>query len=103
MQRPVAVVEAIHPYGVVEIARRFPVNGHDIEGAEVAPAGDFSLRNRTRNRLRLRQHVIRKAVRDMVRADQDLDVDPKSSGWPRISVMRPWDDPRPCRSRESRR
>ncbi len=80
MQSPVPVLQFFDAHGVVEIARRLAVDGDDVKGPEIRAAGDLFGRDGSRNRTRLFQHVFRKAMGNMVRADQDLNVDPEVAG-----------------------
>ena len=74
LQLPVAVFEALHVHGVVEIARRFAVDRDDRQIAEIAPARALGVAHRMRRGGSLRQHFRRKFVRQMMLANQDLDV-----------------------------
>src|SRR6185312_6031365 len=82
LQRPMPVSQRLNPHGVVEITRRFAVDGHDIQFAKVAAAGEFVRGNRPGNGAGLFQNIIRKAMRNMVRPDEDLDVDAEIAGQP---------------------
>ena len=55
LQLPVAVFEALDVHGIVEIARRLPVNRDDWQIAEIAPAGALRVAHRMRHGGRLRQ------------------------------------------------
>src|ERR1700720_1584101 len=59
------------------MAGRFAVDSADVELPEVAPLGDLLLWDRPGYRPRLLQNILRKLVRDVVRANQDFDVDAK--------------------------
>ena len=88
LQRIVAVVEALHPDRVIKIARCFAVDRDDIERPEIAAPRDLAGGDRTGNGLRLLQHVFRKTVRDVMRADHNLNVDAEI-----IGVTQNLDDP----------
>ena len=75
LQRVIAVGQPVHPHGVVEIAGGFAVDGDDVEFAKIAAAGDLFVRDAAGNGSRLIEHVIGKMMRDVMRADQDFDVD----------------------------
>ena len=86
VQRVVAVRQAVHPDGVVEIARGFAVDGDDGHVAEIAAA--FELRRGDRGRDRpapARRTSGGKLVRQVVLADDDLDVDAEIVGMARGS------------------
>ncbi len=82
--------EALHPHGVVEIARGFAVDGDDIELAKIAAAGELVGRNRRRES---------RAPAPARRRETDAGCDARGSGsrrrcrsrpgWPRISMTRP--------------
>ena len=76
----VAVGQAIYPDGVVEIAGGFAVDGDDGERAEIAAAGEFRLADGLRHAFGLLHHFGRKAVREVVFADDDFDVDAEIVG-----------------------
>ena len=80
LQRVMAVFQPVHPNGIIEIAGGFAVDCDDFERAKIPAAGELSLWDRPRKRARLFEHVIGKLVRDVVRADQNLDVDTKIVG-----------------------
>src|SRR5579871_2931605 len=80
LKREIAVLEFLDPHGVVEIASGFAVDGDDIEAAEILTPRDFLRRNRSRYRASLRNRLIRKTVRNMMRADQDFDVQAEVAG-----------------------
>ena len=66
----------VHPDGVVEVARRFAVDGDDVHAAEVAPALAVPRAAITSGMAcGLLHHLRREAVRQVVLADDDLDVD----------------------------
>ncbi len=75
LQGEAAVIQALHPDGVVEIARGFAVDGDDIERAEIAAAGKFGFRDRSGKRARLGENLVGEMMRDVMRADEDFDVD----------------------------
>ncbi len=75
LQRVVAIRETVHPDGVIEIARGFAIDGHDVERAEILAASQLVGANGVREVLRLVQNFGRKMMRDMVLADDDFDVD----------------------------
>src|SRR5688572_7815724 len=77
MQLEVPSRQTVHPYGVVEIARGFAVNGHDGQVAKVAAECDLRLRDGGGDALRVLDHVEREAVGNMMLADHDLDVNAK--------------------------
>ena len=80
LQRPVAVAQRLHPHGVVEIARGFAVDGDDIQLAKIAAAGELVRRNRPGNCARLFQNLVGKVMRDVMRTDENLDVDAEIVG-----------------------
>ena len=82
LQLPVAVFEALHVHGVVEIARRFAVDRDDRQIAEIAPPGALGIAHRMRRGGGFRQHFRGKFVRQMMFADQDLDVHAEIAGPP---------------------
>ena len=65
----------LHDDRVVEIARRLSIDCHNGQSAEVAPLVDFVSGNDGLGILRFGQHGGRKAMRQMMLADHDLDVD----------------------------
>ena len=75
VQREMAGRQTVHPHGVIKIARRFAVDGVNIELTEVAPPFGFRGGDRRRDALRLFQYVGRKPVRDVVLANDGLDID----------------------------
>ncbi len=75
LQLEVAVGQVAHGDGVVEVARCLAVDGDDREAAKVAAMAEFACGNDFFDALRLVQHGVRKAMRDVVLADDDLDVD----------------------------
>ena len=89
VQGVVAVGEVVHPDGVVEVAGGFAVDGDDVEGAEVAAGGDFVGGDDGAHRLGLLEHLGGEAVRQVVLADDDFDVDAEVASRPRISMTRP--------------
>jgi hypothetical protein len=74
LQRVVAVVQPLHPHGIVEIARRLAVDGDDIERPKVLPPGDLVFRNHCADRLRLLDRRHGKPMGDVMLADHHLDV-----------------------------
>ena len=79
LQSIATVREAIHPHSVVEVTCGLAVNRDDVQAPEILPAtGVSDVRaafDHRRNALRLFDHVSREAVRDMVLANHDLDID----------------------------
>src|SRR6185503_6210681 len=75
VQGIVAVGELIHPDRVVEIASGFPIDGDDRHVAKVAAAAQFGIGNRLGNGLRLLDYFGRELVRQVVFANNDLDID----------------------------
>ncbi len=69
-----------HPHGVVEIPRGFAVDGDDIEVAKIAAAGELGRRNRSGNGAGLFQNLVGKVMRDVMRTDENLDVDAEVVG-----------------------
>ena len=68
--------QAPHGDGVVEVARRLAVDGHDGQRAKVAAvAAVWPARNHSVELLRLLQDLDRKVVRQVEFADDDLDID----------------------------
>src|SRR5260221_14126071 len=74
MKRIVAAGDAIPPYGIVEIASRFPIDGNDVHVAKILTACKLVEPDDVRITLRLLQNFRRKMMRDMMLADDDLDV-----------------------------
>ena len=74
MQQVVAARRSVHPDGVIEVARGFTVDRHHVHAAEIRAARGLVPANGGRERLRLLQHLRRKSVRQMVLADDNLDV-----------------------------
>src|SRR6266446_2802212 len=64
-------------HGIVEVLGGLAVNGNDVEATEIFPAGDLFVWDHPRYGTGLLQHVLRKAVRNVVGADEDLDVHAK--------------------------
>ena len=75
LQRIVAIVELLHPNGIVEIARRLAVYCDNLQPAKIAATRQFRLRNLLHNCPRFVNHRLRKPVRDMMLTDHDFDVD----------------------------
>ncbi len=65
------------------------------QGAEIAAAGEFAGGDDGDRRLGLLQHLGREAVRQVVLADDDLDVDAEIVSRPRTSMTRPAVAPSP--------
>ena len=74
IQGVVAVGEAVHPYGVVEITGGYAIDGDDVERAEILAAGELVGANDVREALGLFQDFRGKFMGDMMLADDDLDV-----------------------------
>ena len=89
LQREVAVRQLVHQHGIVEIARRLAVDRNDGQSAKIAPAFQIRRRDDGGHRLRLFHHLGRKTVRQMVLADDDLDIDAEIARRPRTSITRP--------------
>ena len=70
----VAVRHAAHGDGVVEVARGLAVDGDDGQRAIVAAVAKLARRDERLELLRLLQDLDRKAVRQVVLADDDLDI-----------------------------
>ena len=80
-ERVVAVGQAVHPDGVVEVARGFAVDGDDVQCAEIAAAGESRRRGwRRRERAACSSDLGREAVGQVVLADDDFDVDAEVVG-----------------------
>ena len=75
LQREVAVRQPLHPDRVIEIARGLAVDRDNVEMRENRAARDLRRADLVWNVPRLLHHVRRKLVRQMVLADDDLDVD----------------------------
>ncbi len=82
LQGVVPVGQPVHPHGIVEIARRLAVDGHDIHIAEIAAALQLFRRDHAGNGLRLLQHFGRKLVRQVMLADHDFHIYAKIVGVP---------------------
>jgi hypothetical protein len=89
VQRVVAVGQAVHPHGVVEIARGFAIDGDDVHAAEIAAAGEIASAidagmacacSITSGGNWCGRWCLRMTISTST---------PKSSGWPRISITRP--------------
>ena len=80
LQLPVAVFEALHVHGVVEIARRLAVNRDDRQIAEIAPPRALRVAHRMRRGSRLRQNFRRKLVRQVMLANQNFHVHAEIAG-----------------------
>ena len=80
VQRVVAVGEAVDPDGVVEIASGFAVDGDDGHLAEIAAAFEIGAAMADGHRLRLLDDLRRKLVRQVMLADDDLDIDAEIVG-----------------------
>ena len=81
VQRVVAVGQAVHPHGVVEIARGFAVDGDDV--AARGNRGGLPVRPRRSTfgiASRLLHDFWRKLMRQVVLADDDLDIDAEIVG-----------------------
>ena len=80
LQREIAVRKLLHPNRVVKIARRLAIDRHDVERPKIAALCDLYLWNRTRNRPRLLQYFVGKLMRDVMRPDENLDIDAEIVG-----------------------
>ncbi len=67
--------DAAHGHRVVEVARGLAVDGDDGQAAVVLPVAQLAGRDDRLKLLRFLQHLDRKAMRQMVLADDDLDID----------------------------
>ena len=74
LERVVAVGQAIHPHGIVEISRGFAVDGDDVERAEIAAAFQVFGVDGGGHPFGLFHHFGRKLVRQVVLADDDFNV-----------------------------
>ena len=72
--------QRLNPYGVIEIARGFAVDGDDIQITEIAPAGKLVREDHRGDGSRLLQNLVGKMMRNVMRADQDLDIDAEVAG-----------------------
>src|SRR5579864_3845886 len=82
LQGVVTVIEALHPDGVVEIPGCLAVDSDNVEVSKIATTGKFVDGDRTGDRAGLLEHLFGKTVRDVVGADQDLDIDAEIAGLP---------------------
>ena len=85
VQRVVAVGELVDPDGVVEVAGGLAVDGDDRHLAEVAAAFEFLRGDHDGDGLGLLDHLGREAMRQVVLADDDFDVDSEIVGIARES------------------
>ena len=74
LQLKVAILQMLHDHRIVEIARGFAIDGHNGQAAEVAALVHFAGGNDRLGILRFGQHRGRKAMRQVMLADHDLDV-----------------------------
>jgi hypothetical protein len=74
LQFKIAVVQATHGNGIVEIARRFAVNGDNGQAAVVAPMLQLPRGDDVFHRLRFLQSLSGKAMRQVIFADDDFHV-----------------------------
>ena len=82
VQGEVAVGKAIHPHGVVKVAGRLAVDGHDVVGAKVFAPRQFQRPDLAIDGAGLIENVRRESMRDVVFADDDLNVDAEIIGAP---------------------
>src|SRR5580658_5096699 len=80
LQRPISVVEPIDPYRIVEIARGFAIDSDDIEIAKIASGCQLLSVDLQRNGPGLFESIVRKFMRDVMGANQDLDIDAEIAG-----------------------
>ncbi len=74
VQSEIAVREPIDPDRIVEVACRFAIDRHDRNGTKIATACQLLLRNLMREAAGLLDHLRRELVRQMMFADDNLDV-----------------------------
>ena len=74
LQIPDPIAAAPHQHCVVEVPRRLAVDGHNGQGAKIAPLCRYG-RIEPRDFARLLQHRIRKNPRQMMLADHHLHID----------------------------
>ncbi len=75
LQLEVTVLQPPHRHRIIEVARRLAVDGDDGQRPVVAPVHQLFRRNRPLKLLRLLQDFDGKLVRQMVLANDDLDID----------------------------
>src|SRR5215472_18646246 len=75
LQQPAAVLAAFDIYGIIEIPRRFAVDGDNGQLAEIFAPGALGFADRLREALRLGYHFAREDVGQMMFANDDLGVD----------------------------
>ena len=80
LQLEIAAGERADEDGIVEIARRFAVDGDDREIAEIAPGAQIVFGDLRRRGFRCRDDFFRKFVRQMMLANDDFDVDADVAG-----------------------
>jgi hypothetical protein len=80
LQLVAAMGQATHIDRVVEIARRFAVDGHDRQRAEITAATERRGIHLLGNGARLGQYLLREGVRQMMLADDDLSIDADFTG-----------------------
>ena len=74
VQGEIAVWQLVHPHGVVEITRGFAIDSYYLHAAEIAPAFELCRRDYQGYILGLLKGVRREAMRQVVLANHDLDV-----------------------------
>ncbi len=75
VQNELAIVEAIHPNGVVEVARGFTVDGDDVVATEISTSRGVGRAGVQRHVVGFQQHRGGEGVRQTVFADDHFDVD----------------------------
>ena len=68
--------------GIVEIARRLPVNGYNRQMTKIPAALAFGIPHRPRNFVCLLEHILGELVRQMMFADQNFDIEAELSRFP---------------------
>jgi len=94
--KPFACLFAVH--GVVEIPRRFAVDGHEFERSQILPARNVARARHGRKLRSERLGLRRELERQFVFPERDLDLDPGIGGVPSTSTTRPigWVWPSGC-------
>jgi hypothetical protein len=75
IEAEIAFRQLFNPNSIVEVAGGFAINGHHIKAAEIASDGNLFGGNRLACTLRLLDYFGGKAVREMMLADRDFDID----------------------------
>ena len=82
LQLVIAVGQHRHVHGVVEIARGFAVDGNNRQRTKILAPGKVGFRDPLGRSVRLGHHFIGERMRNLVLADDDLDVDADVPGPP---------------------